>query len=131
LVNSITDAANSIKSLANSPDLKETLESLKGTVANLNQTIIVARRVLNDANGQIGGPKDLLRFVSLAEHYVEIIADHATHALVAGSAWNAIIDEFVAAIRANRVAEGALAALAACGGILEGHAEHSSDKIRS
>jgi putative membrane protein len=73
----------------------------------------------------------ILVFVSLAEHYVEIIADHATHALVAGSVWNAIVDEFVAAIRANRVAEGALAALAACGGILEGQAEHSSDKIRS
>ena len=73
----------------------------------------------------------ILVFVSLAEHYVEIIADHATHALVAGSVWNATVDEFVAAIRANRVAEGALAALAACGGILERHAEHSSDKIRS
>ena len=54
LVDSITDAANSIKSLANSPDLKDTLESLKATVANLNQTIITARRVLNDANGEVG-----------------------------------------------------------------------------
>jgi len=54
LVDSITDAANSIKSLANSPDLRDTLESLKITVANLNQTIITARHVLNDANGQIG-----------------------------------------------------------------------------
>jgi putative membrane protein len=70
----------------------------------------------------------ILVFVSMAEHYVEIIADHATHALVAGSVWNTIVDEFVAAIKADRVAEGALAALAACGGILEGHAEHSSDK---
>jgi paraquat-inducible protein B len=33
LVNSITEAANSINSLANSSDLKETLQSLKGTVA--------------------------------------------------------------------------------------------------
>jgi putative membrane protein len=73
----------------------------------------------------------ILVFVSLAEHYVEIVADHATHARVAGSVWNATVDEFVAAIRAGRVAEGALAALGACGGILEGHAEHSSDEIRS
>ena len=41
----------------------------------------------------------ILVFVSLAEHYVEIIADHATHALVAGSVWNAIVDEFVAALK--------------------------------
>jgi putative membrane protein len=70
----------------------------------------------------------ILVFVSMAEHYVEIIADHATHALVAGRVWNSIVDEFVAAIKADRVAEGALAALAACGGILEGHAEHSFDE---
>ena len=43
LVNSITDAANSIKTLTSSPELKATLESLKGTVANLNQAIISAR----------------------------------------------------------------------------------------
>ena len=54
LVNSITDAAISVKSLANSSDLRETLQSLKGTVANLNQTIVTARRVLNDANAHIG-----------------------------------------------------------------------------
>jgi paraquat-inducible protein B len=54
LVKSITDAANSIKSLTGSPELKATLESLKGTVVNLNQTIVVARQVLNNANAQIG-----------------------------------------------------------------------------
>ena len=54
LVDSITEAGNSIKSLANSPDLRDTMEELKETVANLNQTITTARRVLNDANGEIG-----------------------------------------------------------------------------
>ena len=54
LVNSITDAANSIKSLTNSPDLRETLQSLRGTVANLNQAIVAARQALNNANGHIG-----------------------------------------------------------------------------
>jgi paraquat-inducible protein B len=54
LVNSITDAANSIKSLTNSSDLRETLQLLKGTVANLNQAIVAARQTLNNANGHIG-----------------------------------------------------------------------------
>ena len=54
LVNSITDAANSIKNLTGSPELKATLESLKGTVANLNQAITSARRMLNNANSKIG-----------------------------------------------------------------------------
>ena len=54
LIVSITDAANSIKSLANSPDLRDTMGELKETVTNLNQTIVTARHVLNDANGEIG-----------------------------------------------------------------------------
>ncbi len=54
LVVSITDAANSIKNLTSSPELKATLESLKGTVANLNQAIISARNILNNANSKIG-----------------------------------------------------------------------------
>jgi paraquat-inducible protein B len=54
LVVSITDAANSIKTLTGSPELKATLESLKGTVANLNQAITSARNMLNNANSKIG-----------------------------------------------------------------------------
>jgi len=54
LVVSITDAANSIKTLTGSPELKATLESLKGTVANLNQAITSARDILNNANSKIG-----------------------------------------------------------------------------
>ena len=54
LVVSITDAANSIKSLAGSPELKATLESLKGTVANLDQALASARTLLNNANAQVG-----------------------------------------------------------------------------
>jgi paraquat-inducible protein B len=42
-----------LKRRNDSPDLRDTIESLKGTIANLNQTIEVARRVLSDANGEI------------------------------------------------------------------------------
>ena len=54
LVVSITDAANSIKTLTGSPELKATLESLKGTVANLNQAVTSARTLLNNANAKVG-----------------------------------------------------------------------------
>ena len=54
LVVSITDAANSIKTLTGSPELKATLESLKGTIANLNQAVISARSLLNNANAKVG-----------------------------------------------------------------------------
>jgi paraquat-inducible protein B len=51
---SITEAANSIKALTGSPELKDTLESLKGTVANLNQAVNSARDLINNANSKIG-----------------------------------------------------------------------------
>jgi paraquat-inducible protein B len=54
LVVSITDAANSIKTLTGSPELKATLESLKETIANLNQAIVSVRAVVNNANSKIG-----------------------------------------------------------------------------
>jgi paraquat-inducible protein B len=54
LIVSITDAANSIKNLVGSPELKTTLESLKGTVANLNQVVTSARSLLNNTNAHVG-----------------------------------------------------------------------------
>ena len=54
LVVSITDAANSIRNLTGSPEIKATLESLKGTVANLNRAVVSARALLNNANATIG-----------------------------------------------------------------------------
>jgi paraquat-inducible protein B len=54
LVVSITDAANSIRTLTGSPELKATLESLKGTIANVNQAVNSARDLLNNANAKVG-----------------------------------------------------------------------------
>jgi putative membrane protein len=69
----------------------------------------------------VAGPKRsrILLFVSLGERYVEIVADHETHALAPTGAWNKIVDEFLATVKAGRVADGVLAAAAACGAILK------------
>jgi putative membrane protein len=61
----------------------------------------------------------ILLFVSLAEHYVEIIADHTTHADVPGISWHKMVDDLRSAIQEGRLAEGALAAVEACGAILD------------
>jgi paraquat-inducible protein B len=50
---SITEAANSIRSLADSPTIRATLEALKGTTANLNQTVVAMRSTLNSVNNHI------------------------------------------------------------------------------
>ncbi len=66
-------------------------------------------------------PHRILLFVSLGERYVEIIADHDTHALAPAGTWNKIVDEFLATVKAGHVADGVLAAIAACGAILKTH----------
>jgi putative membrane protein len=63
----------------------------------------------------------ILLFVSLGERYVEIIADHETHALAPAGTWNKIVDEFLATVKAGHVADGVLTAIAACGAILKEH----------
>ncbi|MBX3705567.1 MAG: hypothetical protein KF911_02955 [Pseudomonadales bacterium] len=60
----------------------------------------------------------VLLFVSEAEHYVEIIADRGVHARVPDAAWDAVVGEFVASVRAGATRAGFETALARCEAIL-------------
>lgn len=55
----------------------------------------------------------VLLFVSVAEHYVEIIADSATAEAVSDEEWAEIVAAFTARVKAGRAAEGFEAAIAA------------------
>jgi putative membrane protein len=59
--------------------------------------------------------------VSLGERYVEVIADRDIHARVAEGTWNKIVADFITAVRAGRLADGFIAAIEACGRVLETH----------
>lgn len=63
----------------------------------------------------------ILFFVSTGERYVEIIADRNTHSLVLQETWNKIVEDFVASMKANRVAKGLLTAIESCGAVLANH----------
>ncbi|HIC81116.1 MAG TPA: hypothetical protein EYP07_09170, partial [Kiloniellaceae bacterium] len=63
----------------------------------------------------------LLIFVSIGERYVEILADKGINEHVAQEQWDAIVADFVQAVKAGRVAEGFDAAVDACGAILAAH----------
>ena len=52
------------------------------------------------------GRTGVLVFVSLAEHYVEIIVDEGIAAVVDDSEWTATVEEFVAHVRRGEVARG-------------------------
>ena len=63
----------------------------------------------------------VLLFVSLAEHYVEIIADEGVNRHVEAQTWETIVAQFVQAVRARRTADGFIAAIEACGAQLRTH----------
>jgi putative membrane protein len=63
----------------------------------------------------------VLIFVSVAEHYVEILADQAINAKVAQAEWDGIIAAFVQAVKEGEVAAGFEQAVDSCGGLLAQH----------
>jgi putative membrane protein len=60
-------------------------------------------------------------FVSVGERYAEILADRDTHAHAPDAIWNKIVDRFLDAVKAGRLADGVVDAVEACGAILEEH----------
>jgi putative membrane protein len=63
----------------------------------------------------------VLIFVSLAERYARIVADRAIAERVPNREWQAAIDALIAHTRDGRIADGFVAAIGACGRILEEH----------
>ena len=63
----------------------------------------------------------VLLFVSVAEHFVEILADEGIHTKVAPGTWDSIVAAFVDNVRQQRTAQGFLQAIEACGTILQEH----------
>jgi putative membrane protein len=63
----------------------------------------------------------VLLFVSIAEHYVEIIADKGINNRVDAGTWEALVRDFVACVREGRVADGFVHTIEACGDLLEVH----------
>ena len=69
----------------------------------------------------------VLIFVSVAEHYVEIIADEGINALVPPGTWDKAVADFVEQVRAGRIAEGFLAVVEVVGARLAEHFPRPAD----
>ena len=67
------------------------------------------------------GRTGVLIFVSIAEHYVEILADAGIDAKVPQADWQSTVDAFVAQVRAGRVADGFVTAIGRVGERLAAH----------
>lgn len=74
-------------------------------------------RGLHHTEGRTG----VLLFVSVAERYVEVLADSGINEKVAPDTWTSLVEAFVVKIRQKQVAEGFLEAIGRCGALLEEH----------
>ena len=63
----------------------------------------------------------VLIFVSVAEHYVEIIADEGINARVPPGTWDKAVADFVEQVRAGRVTDGFLSVVEVVGARLAEH----------
>ena len=63
----------------------------------------------------------VLFFVSLAERYVEIVADKGIHERLGETHWQGIIDTFVAQVRRGQIVDGFVDAISACGSAMAEH----------
>ena len=63
----------------------------------------------------------ILLFVSVAEHYVEIIADKGINDAVETGTWDNIVNQFVNDVKQGQMAGGFVAAIQRCGEVLIQH----------
>ncbi len=67
------------------------------------------------------GRSGIMIFVSVAERYVEIMADQGINDRVPPGSWDGIVRDFVAKVRAKQTAEAFVIAVERCGALLAEH----------
>lgn len=67
------------------------------------------------------GRTGVMLFVSVAEHYVEVIADKGINDAVPAGSWDWVVADFVARVKAGNIADGFISAVEACGEHLVHH----------
>lgn len=74
------------------------------------------------------GETGVLIFVSEAEHYVEIIADRGISRLVEDREWKAMVDAFIANLKAGNTQQGFVDCIEQCGALLKQHIPATLEK---
>jgi putative membrane protein len=75
------------------------------------------------------GHSGVLFFVSLAEHYVEIVADKGIHEKVGEETWQRIVAVFLSQVRQGEVTEGFIYAIEAIGEAMAEHYPATADDV--
>jgi putative membrane protein len=69
----------------------------------------------------------ILLFVSIAEQYVEVIADKGINDVVPEGTWDNIVNNFLSYVKKSQYAEGFITTIENCGGILAEHFPGQTD----
>lgn len=69
----------------------------------------------------------VLLFVSIAERYVEIVADKGIHERIGEAHWQGIVENFVECVRSGKVVDGFVEAITACGEAMATHYPRQAD----
>ena len=93
-----------------------------------NAQNLARRQFLQNNLHHTEGESGVLIFVAEAEHYVEIIADRGISRHVPDEKWQAIVDEFIVAVKTGRTEEGFLRCIQQCGALLQQHCPASENK---
>ncbi len=72
---------------------------------------------LQNTEGRTG----ILLFVSVAEHYVEVIADKGINDVVPDGTWDKVVNDFVLKVKEKQYTQGFIDAIEDCGNILAEH----------
>jgi putative membrane protein len=73
------------------------------------------------------GRTGILLFVSIAERYVEILADRGIDEKVPPGTWKEIVAAFTRQVREGKIADGFVGALTACGALLVSRFPRAAD----
>lgn len=90
--------------------------------------LVAKEQFLDQGLHHTQGETGVLIFVSEAERYAEILADRGINNLVPDDAWDNILNQLLAQIKANNTESGLVEAINACGDLLAEHVPATGDK---
>lgn len=88
------------------------------SIKNLRASRVAREQFFTQSVFDTADRSGVLIFVSVAEHYVEIIADKGVSQHIDNAQWQKVIDQFVGDVKAGRTADGFITAIDACGDLM-------------
>ena len=107
------------------PTLKHTL--VPKTIKHLRASRTAREQFFLQGLQNTEGRTGILLFVSVAEHYVEVIADKGINDVVPDGTWEKVVGDFISKVKAGQHTQGFIAAIEDCGKVMQKHFPADND----